>query len=57
MENSEARIMAEITEGDLSAFREIVELYQKPLINFVSRFIGDKATPEDIAQEVLMWTF
>jgi DNA-directed RNA polymerase specialized sigma24 family protein len=57
MENSEAEIMAVIAEGDLSAIMELVELYQKPLINFASRFVGDKATPEDIVQEVFMWTF
>ena len=57
MEEREAKIMSEIAEGNISAFREIVELHQKPLINFISRFIGDKTTAEDIAQEVFIKLF
>lgn len=57
MEEREAKIMAEIAEGNVSAFGEIVELYQKPLINFILRFIGDKAIAEDIAQEVFLKVF
>jgi RNA polymerase sigma-70 factor (ECF subfamily) len=49
--------MSEVAEGNLSAFRGIVELYQKPLINFITRFIGDKAEAEDIAQEVFLKVF
>jgi hypothetical protein len=36
MEEPEAKIMSEVAEGNLSSFRGIVELYQKPLINFGS---------------------
>lgn len=36
--------MAEVAQGDLSAFREIVERYQNPLMNFVTKFVGDKTT-------------
>jgi RNA polymerase sigma-70 factor (ECF subfamily) len=57
MEEREAKIMSEIAEGNISAFREIVGLHQKPLINFISRFIGDKTTAEDIAQEVFIKVF
>ena len=49
--------MSEVAEGNLSAFREIVELYRKPLMNFIAGFIGDKAGAEDIAQEVLLRVF
>lgn len=57
MEEFEANIMAEVAKGNLSAFREIVEHYQKPLINFVSRFVNDKTMSEDIAQEVFLRVF
>lgn len=57
MEEREARIMSEIAEGNLSAFKELVELYQRPIINFVVRFIGDKNKAEDIAQEVFLRVF
>jgi RNA polymerase sigma-70 factor (ECF subfamily) len=57
MEEPEAKIMSEIAGGNISAFKEIVDLYQKPLINFIARFLGDKTTAEDIAQEVFIKVF
>jgi len=57
MEEFESKIMVEVAKGDLSAFREIVERYQKPLMNFVTTFVGDKTTSEDIAQEVFLRAF
>ncbi|HAK88363.1 MAG: hypothetical protein A2077_06865 [Nitrospirae bacterium GWC2_46_6] len=57
MEEPEAKMMSETAEGNLSAFREIVELYRKPLMNFIARFIGDKAEAEDITQEVFLRVF
>ena len=53
-EEREARVMSEVAEGNISAFREIVELHQKSLLNFISRFTGDKIVAEDIAQEVFL---
>jgi RNA polymerase sigma-70 factor (ECF subfamily) len=57
MEEREAKIMSEVAEGDLSAFRELVELHQKSLLNFIARFIGDKTGAEDMAQEVFIRVF
>ena len=57
MNEIEAKIMSEVAEGNLAAFRKIVELYQKPIISFIARFIGDKAGAEDIAQEVFLKVF
>jgi RNA polymerase sigma-70 factor (ECF subfamily) len=54
MEEPEAKIMAEVARGDLAAFRTIVELHNKPLINFIARFTGDRDSAEDIAQEVFL---
>ena len=57
MEEFESKIMAEIAKGDLSAFREIVERHQKPLLNYIYRYTGDRSTAEDIAQEVFCRVF
>ncbi|MBI5635280.1 MAG: RNA polymerase sigma factor [Nitrospirae bacterium] len=57
MEELESKIMIEVAKGNLSAFREIVERYQKPLMNFVTKFTGNKSMPEDIAQEVFLRAF
>ena len=57
MEEFESKVMAEIAKGNLSAFREIVERYQKPLLNYIYRYTGDMASSEDIAQEVFLRVF
>ena len=57
MENYEAKIMAEVAGGNLSAFREIVERHQNPLLNYIYRYTGDRASSEDIAQEVFLRVF
>jgi len=57
MEEFESTIMAAIAKGNLSAFRELVESYQKPLLNYIYRYTGDRASSEDIAQEVFLRVF
>ncbi|MHB8882170.1 MAG: sigma factor [Thermodesulfovibrionales bacterium] len=57
MDKVESKIMAEVAKGNLSAFREIVERYQNPLLNYIYRFTGDRAAAEDIAQEVFLRVF
>lgn len=57
MNEPEAKIMADIAGGNLSAFRTLVELHHKPLINFIARYIGDRNSAEDIAQEVFLKVF
>ncbi len=57
MEEFEAKIIAEVAKGNLSAFREIVERYQLPLLNYICRYTGDRAVAEDITQEVFLRVF
>jgi len=57
MEEPETKIMVEVADGNLSAFRTLVELHHKPLISFIARFTGDRDPSEDIAQEVFLRVF
>ncbi len=57
MNEPEAKIMADVAGGDLSAFKTLVELHHKPLINFIARYTGDRDSAEDIAQEVFLRVF
>jgi len=41
-------------DGDARAFEELVERYQKRLLNFVYRTIGDRERGEDLVQEVFI---
>jgi len=57
MNEPEAHIMADVARGDLAAFRTIVDLHHKPLINFIARYTGDRDSAEDMAQEVFLRVF
>lgn len=41
-------------QGDVSAFAELVARHEKPLWNFLRRFVKDAATAEDLQQETFM---
>ena len=40
--------------GDWNAFESLVKRYQRPLLNFTARYLGDRATAEDLTQEVFL---
>ena len=46
--------MAAYQRGDASAFAELVERHEKPLWNFLRRFVNDAAAAEDLLQETFM---
>ena len=47
-------LMAAYQKGDLAAFGELFERHEKRLWNFLRRFVRDKATAEDLLQEVFL---
>jgi RNA polymerase sigma-70 factor (ECF subfamily) len=47
-------LMAAYQKGDLAAFSDLVARHEKPLWNFVRRFVRDAATAEDLLQEVFV---
>ena len=40
--------------GDVRAFERLVARYEKPIWNFLRRFVADAATAEDLLQEVFL---
>jgi RNA polymerase sigma-70 factor (ECF subfamily) len=54
MADPEYALIRAIAAGDPEAFERLVERYQNPLCNFIYRYLGDRATAEDITQEVFM---
>jgi len=40
--------------GDVQAFERLVARYEKPIWNFLRRFVADAATAEDLLQEVFL---
>jgi RNA polymerase sigma-70 factor (ECF subfamily) len=54
----DAELVQRVAGGDENAFRELVEKYQRTVLNTANRFAGDYDAADDIAQEVFLklWT-
>lgn len=50
----DAALMLQVQEGDLEAFEALVEKYKQPVVNIISRIIGDRIEAEDLAQKVFL---
>jgi RNA polymerase sigma-70 factor (ECF subfamily) len=50
----DSKVVAAYLAGMLRAFDELVDRYQKRLLNFVYRTIGDRERAEDLVQEVFI---
>jgi RNA polymerase sigma-70 factor (ECF subfamily) len=51
---SNETLMAAYQQGDVAAFAELVARHEKPLWNFLRRFVRDATTAEDLLQETFM---
>ena len=49
--------MAQALSGSQSAFEQIVNRYQRPVISLIARMTGDRALAEDLAQETFVKAF
>lgn len=47
-------VVERVLRGDVSAFGEIVERWQGPLVNLAYRFVGDRGRAEEMAQEAFI---
>jgi RNA polymerase sigma-70 factor (ECF subfamily) len=56
-ESSDSRVVAAYLAGRDRAFDELVDRYQKRLLNFIYRTIGDRERAEDLVQEVFIRVF
>ena len=50
----DSTVVAAYLAGSVRAFNELVERYQRRLLNFVYRTIGDRERAEDLVQEVFI---
>jgi RNA polymerase sigma-70 factor (ECF subfamily) len=53
-DEADEALMAAYQRGDVQAFSRLIARHEKPLWNFVRRFVGDGATAEDLLQEVFL---
>lgn len=50
-------LMKRFQQGEVEAFDLIVRRNRTPLVNFIARFLGDRDSAEDLAQETLVRMF
>jgi RNA polymerase sigma-70 factor (ECF subfamily) len=52
--NDEEDLLRRCARGDAAAYRELVERVEKPLVNFILRFVGERHVAEDLFQETFV---
>lgn len=52
-----AALMSKVRAGDHAAFARLVELHQRAVLNMVFRYVGNRATAEELAQDVFVRVF
>jgi RNA polymerase sigma-70 factor (ECF subfamily) len=50
----EAELLARCARGDEKAYRDLVGRLEKPLVNFILRYIGERHLAEDLFQETFV---
>ena len=54
MRESESDLVRRCARGEEAAYRELVERVEKPLVNFVRRYLDDASSAEDVFQETFV---
>jgi RNA polymerase sigma-70 factor (ECF subfamily) len=54
MTRSDVQLMLDVKAGDEASFDLLLQKYRSPLVNFLFRVVRDRATAEDLAQEVFL---
>jgi RNA polymerase sigma-70 factor (ECF subfamily) len=54
MARSDVQLMLDVKAGDEASFELLLQKYRMPLVNFLYRMVRDRATAEDLAQEVFL---
>jgi RNA polymerase sigma-70 factor, ECF subfamily len=54
MTRTDVQLMLDVKAGDEESFALLLQKYRSPLVNFLFRMVRDRATAEDLAQEVFL---
>ncbi len=57
LERSDEQLLSWFLEGDSAAFQKLVARYEKELLHFLMRFLGNRADAEDMRQETFLVLF
>ncbi len=53
----DADVIRRVQQGDMLAFEALVEKYKQPILNLLSRILGDPTEAEDVAQNAFVQLF
>jgi len=53
-DSSDEALMLDVAEGDELAFNALVERYERPLLNFIGRYVGEYHLARDLYQETFL---
>jgi RNA polymerase sigma-70 factor (ECF subfamily) len=53
-EITDEQLLSKYRQGDRASFAKLVERYQRELFHFLVRFLGDRASAEDVFQEAFL---
>jgi len=53
-EQTNEQLMVAYGQGDTSAFEELLRRHQRPVLNFIFRYVGNRSTAEDLVQDVFI---
>src|SRR5271163_1043516 len=54
MTRTDVQLMLDVKAGGEESFALLLQKYRSPLVNFLFRMVRDRATAEDLAQEVFL---
>jgi len=54
MVDADFALIEAIAKGDHCAFEELIKRYQNPVLNFITKYLGDRCMAEDLTQEVFL---
>jgi RNA polymerase sigma-70 factor (ECF subfamily) len=57
VEGSDEELMLRLRQGDDIALNEIMDRWQQPLVQYIYRYVGSRATALDLAQETFVRIF
>jgi RNA polymerase sigma-70 factor (ECF subfamily) len=52
--DSDAALMVAFQQGDTAAFDQLLDKYQKPIVNFIYKIVNNSGEAEELAQEVFL---
>jgi len=52
--DTEHKLIEAVGKGDAAAFETLIKRYRNSVVNFIYRYVGDRYSAEDLAQEVFL---